>query len=221
LPYQKHGVAGVRHLLQKTKEAADRFRERYGVIQRRRRLHQRHDLVHGGAKCGQALMQAAFALGRANPLQLPADRVQEGVAIQILVFVEIISDSHAHGVQRRGLVGETSHHDGHHVRIELRQVLQQLQAVVAGAQGPVEDGQVDDMFIGQHQGGFGIGGAEYPAAQAGAVEPFAKGFADRFLVVHDQDGIGRLGGGCHADGPQQCFPVCSYTSWRNKKPQDQ
>ena len=69
------------------------------------------------------------------------------------------------------------------------QVFEQLQAVVAGAEVPVEDGQVDGVLVGQEQGRLGVGRRQDAAAQAGPLEPLAEGPADRLLVIHDQDGF--------------------------------
>ena len=75
--------------------------------------------------------------------------------------------------------------------IEDGEVFEQLQAVVAGAEVPVENGEVDGLSIGLEQGGFGVGGREDAAVEVGAFQPLAEGAANRLFVVHDQNGFGR------------------------------
>ena len=135
-------------------------------------------------------MQPALAAGGADAVELAAHRLQKRGAVEVLVLVEVVADAHAHGVERRGLVGEAGDHDGDDVGVEHGEVFEQLQAVVAGPEVPVEDGQVDGLLVGLEQGGLGVGGGQDPAAEVGAFEPFAEGAANRVLVVHDQDGFG-------------------------------
>ena len=78
-------------------------------------------------------MQSPFALGRADPIQLPADRRQECVLVQVLILVQVVADTHAHGVERRRLMGIAGDQDGHHVGIKQIQVFEKLKSVVAGA----------------------------------------------------------------------------------------
>ncbi len=137
----------------------------------------------------------------AEAVELAADGGDEGVAVEVLVLVEVVADPHAHGVERRRLVGEAGDHDGDHVGVEQGQVFQELQAVVAGAEVPVEDGQVDGVLVGLAQGGLGVGGGEDAAVEVGPLEPLAEGLADRLLVVNDQDGLGRFAARCHHDNP--------------------
>ena len=47
-------------------------------------------------KASQALVQLPFALGRADAFELPPNRRQELVAIEVLILVEVVADAHAH-----------------------------------------------------------------------------------------------------------------------------
>ena len=83
------------------------------------------------------------------------------------------------------------------------------QAVIAGAQIPIEDRQIDDVLVGQHQGSLGIGSRQDPAVESRFLEPFAKGLSDRLLVIDDQDGIGRVINRRHGQSPriQMASPI--------------
>ena len=92
-------------------------------------------------------------------------------------------------VERRRLVGVAGDHDGDDVRIEEIEVFEKAQAVVPGAEVPVEDGEIDGLLIGEDERLLGVGGAEDLAAEVRAFEPFAEGLPHRLLVVHDQNGV--------------------------------
>ena len=70
----------------------NRGRQRHGVGHGRRRLHQRQHLLDGRAEGDQPLVHLPLALGRPDPLQLPAHRGQEGAAVQALVLVEVVAE---------------------------------------------------------------------------------------------------------------------------------
>ncbi len=165
-----------------------------GVVEGHGSLDQGQDLLHGGAESDQLLVQAALTARRPDAVELPAHGLEEGGAVEVLVLVQVIPNAHAHGVQWRRLVGETGDHDGDHLGIEEGEVFQELQAVVAGPEVPVEDGQVDGVLIGLEQGGLGVGRGQDAAAQVGSFEPFPERLAHRLLVIDDEDGFCF---GCH------------------------
>jgi hypothetical protein len=65
-----------------------------------------------------------------------------------------------------------------------------LEAVVAGAEVPVEDGQIDGAAVGFEQRRLGVGGDAHLNVEAGPFEPLAERPSDGFLVIDDQDGFG-------------------------------
>ena len=92
--------------------------------------------------------------------------------------------------------------------VESAQVLEEVQAVVAGAEAPIEDGQVNGMLVGQLQGRLGIRGGQNRACQSSAGQPLAKRPPYRFLVVHDQNGLGLV---CRHVRVSSCFPEILIT----------
>ena len=71
-------------------------------------------------------------------------------------------------------MGVAGNHDGDDVGVEDIQVFEQLQTIVAGAEVPVEDGQVDGVPIGQPQRLLGAGSGQDGDAQARLCEPLAE-----------------------------------------------
>src|SRR6185437_7137333 len=145
---------------------------------------------HRFAERRQRLVEFALPLGRANAIQLFADGGEERFASQVGALVEVIANAHAEGIEWRGLGREPSDENGNDVRAEKCQVFEKPQAVEPGTEVPVQNCQVDGMFVGDLQGGFGIRGCEYLHIEPGPAQPFLEGPADRFLVVHNQNGIG-------------------------------
>jgi hypothetical protein len=76
-----------------------------------------------------------------------------------------------------------------------------MQAIVAGAEVPVEDGKVNEMPVGYHKSAFGIGNAQNPAVEIGAFEPFLKRLADGLFVVNDENRFRPIEGYGHAVDP--------------------
>jgi len=65
---------------------------------------------------------------------------------------KLLDLAHAHGVKRRGLIGETGDHDGDDIGMESVQILQELQPVVARGERDVRDGSAgreDDQRAGE------------------------------------------------------------------------
>ena len=184
--HQQHAFLCPGHAQQKLYQAADGVRQRHRVAQRGGRLHQRQDLFDGLAECQQGLMQPAGTTGRADVIELLAHGQEKRLTRQVVILVEVIAHAHAHGIQRRCLVGIAGDQNGRHFRMECRQVLQELQAVIARPQGPVEDRQVDGVLVGQRQGRLGVVSGEDGAVEPGAGEPFLKGPPHRLFVVDNQ-----------------------------------
>ena len=190
---KQDAVDGTRGPHQKAEQFADRLGQRQRIVQRRGRLNQRQDFRHRVAKGHQLLMQAA---ARAWPAESDRAGVRTAlrnvVAVESLILVEIIADAHPHRVERRRLVGETRNHDGDDVGIETRQVFEQLQAIVAGAQVPVENRQVDGLIVGMVRADSASAAARMRQPRLALFEPLAKGLANRFLVVDDEYSLSRF-----------------------------
>jgi len=68
-------------------------------------------------------------------------------------------------------------------------VFEQSEPVAAGAEVPVEDGEIDGVFVGQPEGGPGVRGGEHvDVRQRG--QPLLERAADAVFIVADQDGVG-------------------------------
>jgi len=115
-------------------------RQGHGIVEGSGGLHERQHFIDGFAERHEALVQDAFPFRGPNAFELAAHGGEKGVTVQVLVLIKVIADAHAHGIERRRLVGETGDHDGDDVGIEEVQILKQLQPVVARAQVPIEDG---------------------------------------------------------------------------------
>ena len=106
-----------------------------------------------------------------------------------MILVKIIAHPHAHGVEWRRHVRESSDHDRDDIGVESGQILQELQAIIAGAEVPVEDSEIDRLLIGDFQGGFGVRRGENVAIKLGLGEPFTDRLANGGFVIDDQDGV--------------------------------
>ena len=69
------------------------------------------------------------------------------------------------------------------------QILQEVQAIVARTQGPVENRQVDGVLVGQRQGRLRVVGGEDVAIEPGTDEPFTEGPPHRLFVIDNQNGL--------------------------------
>src|SRR5262245_48746183 len=69
------------------------------------------------------------------------------------------------------------------------EILQELQAVIAGAEVPVEDGEIDRTVIGDLEGGFRVGRGENFAIEVRLREPFAHRLANGSFVIDDENGV--------------------------------
>src|SRR5579875_699188 len=107
-------------------------------------------------------------------------------------------------------MGESGNHDGCHIGVKKRQVFKQLQAIVAGPQVPVKNGEVDGMLIGLDQGGFGVCCRQDATIELGAVEPFAEGPAHRLFVFDNQDSFSRFTTGGHGRMFSPASPLGCY-----------
>src|SRR5262245_49964483 len=96
-------------------------------------------------------------LGRYDALKLPADGRNKRVAIEVLIFVEVVADAHAQGVERRRLVGEACNQYRDQVGVKFDKILEQTKPVRSGAEVPIEDGQINGMLVREHEGRFRVG----------------------------------------------------------------
>ena len=175
---------------EKIKQRRNGRRQGHWIIQELGRSNQWQDLFHGFSKGRQASLQPPFPLGRADALELLANGVEKSVAVEVLILVQVVADTHPHGIERRRLVGKTGDNDSHDVRVEEIEVLQQSETVIARAEVPIENGQVDGVLIGVNQRRFRVLGRKNAAVQTGTLKPFMEGAAHRFLIVNYQDRLG-------------------------------
>ena len=176
---QQNAGPGARAALQVAEKAANGGRQGHWIVESGSSLDERQHLFHRAAERGQPLVDALLAARGANAVELPANGAEKGGAVEIVVLVQVVANAHAHGHQRRRLVGEAGHHDGDDVGVEDREVFEELQAIVARAEVPVEDGQIDGVTIRQGQRRGGVGGVQDAAIQVGPVKPFAERPANR------------------------------------------
>ena len=74
-------------------------------------------------------------------------------------------------------------------RTELDQIFQELQPVAAGAEVPVEHGEVDGIVVGDAQRRLGVRGDEHLQARFGRRQPFLERPTHGLFIVDDQYGV--------------------------------
>lgn len=77
--------------------------------------------------------------------------------------------------------------DGHDVRPEFHEILEQSQAVAARAEVPVEHRKVDRMLIGDQERRLRVRDCEDSHGEPTARQPFLERSTNGILVVHDED----------------------------------
>src|SRR5262245_33923579 len=101
MPDEQSGISSTGQLAKEAAKACDRPRHGHRVIERRSGLHQRQYSLNGRPKGCQALVQVALPLGRADAIELLSDCGEECIAVEVLVLVEVIPNTHAKCVEWR------------------------------------------------------------------------------------------------------------------------
>jgi hypothetical protein len=187
MPHEQDGVGRPGQTAQKLAQGGDRAGQRDRIVERGRRLHERQHLLDRRAKRRERSVQFAVAFRRHDLGQLLPNRCKKRLAIEPLVLVEVVAHAHSQGVQRCRLMRVAGYENGDDIGMKNRKVLEQLQAIVTGAEVPIEHGQIDRRLIGVAEGTLGISRRQYAAFQPARLQPFLKCPADRFFIIHDQN----------------------------------
>ena len=120
----QHAVIRSRRTNEEAKQMPHGIRQWNGIVEGRRGLHERQNLLDGLSELKQSLHEFAMSFRWNNSFELSANGGEERIAIQILILVEIIADAHAQRVERRRLMGEPGDQDRHEVRMEFHQIFE-------------------------------------------------------------------------------------------------